>query len=752
MTGPNDSTERTRWARIEQLCADALDLPPDERAAFLDRQCGHEASVRAEVESLLGAAARDPDYLARPLLSPRDLLVDGTPDPVLPDSIGPYRVIRRLGHGGMGDVYLAIQRVDDLERQVAVKVIRGAISAEVLARFRLERRFLASLDHPGIARLLDAGATTANQPYLVMEYLDGMPLDQYLADRAPPLDARLDLFRAIAAAVHHAHQNLIVHRDLKPRNILVTADGTPKLLDFGIAKLLAPTDAASVDTRTNLRRLTPEYAAPEQLAGEAITTATDGYALGVLLYQMVTGRLPHPAAGDDVRGLEKKILEIDPAKPSAATTSAERQRQLVGDLDTIILKALAKEPSRRYPSALAFAEDVERHQRGLPVVARPATLRYRARKFVSRNAALMGAASVALIALIATTAVTLVQSGRVRAQAARVTAERDKALEIRGFLMEMFGATGADQAVGDTVSVRQLLDLQAARVDTGYRDRPDLKAELMEVIADGYDRLGLYRSAMPLAANALAIRRAQHPDDHPNLATALNLAGWIHHELGHADSAEPMLREAVAMRERLGPTARTDLARSQNDLGVVYNAVRRYPEAESLLTRALATRREVFGDDHRSVGITANNLAAAQYFQRNFAGGTEHQTLAVRALERSVGRDHQRTIIALGNLAAFKNAGGDAAGAERDYRDLVARQTRLQGPAHPVTLRTLGTLASALATRGRIEQLPAKLAEADSLFRIVIPALERALGSDHPSPADFRKRHKVLDSVRAARR
>ncbi|MBM4188790.1 MAG: serine/threonine protein kinase [Gemmatimonadetes bacterium] len=749
---PPNASDRDRWTRIEAICADALEVPAASRSAFLDRACAGDLDLRREVDSLLAAAAADPDYLARPLLAPADLPAAAAGDDPPPAAIGPYRIVRRLGRGGMGDVYLAIQKADDLERPVAIKVIRGATTAEVLARFRLERRLLASLDHPNIARLLDAGATADNQPFLVMEYLEGVPLDQYLATNTPPLAARLDLFRAIAAAVHHAHQNLIVHRDLKPRNILVTPDGVPKLLDFGIAKLLtADQTGARVETQTGYRLLTPEYAAPEQLAGGPITTATDGYALGVLLFTMLTGRHPQAALGDSLRDIERKILDTDPRPPSELA-GAEWRRQLAGDLDTIVLKALAKEPHHRYPSVLAFAEDVERFQQRLPIVARPATLRYRVRKFVARNTAAVAAGAVAVAALLLTTAVTLVQSARVRAEAARVARERDKALEIRGFLMEMFGATGADQATGDTVSVRQLLDIQAALVDSSYADRPDVKAELMEVLADGYDRLGLYRKAAALATQALALRRAEHRTDHPDLAGALNLAGWIHHELGQADSAEPLLREAVAMRERLGPRHRTDLARSQNDLGVLFNATKRYPEAESVLTRSLAIRRELLGDNHRAVGITANNLAAAQYFQRNVAGATEHQTLAVRSLERAVGPDHQRTIVALGNLAAFKSVGGDLAGAEREYRDLLARQARLQGDRHPVTLRTIGILAATLTSRGQRDNDPASYREADSLYRTLIPAAEAVLGPAHPDVLRWRYRQKVLDSVMAATR
>lgn len=762
-----------RWQRLEHLCFAALDQPAEARSAFLDSACAGDAALRRDADELLEQLESDPAFLEMPLAVLPEPLVDLLRSE-LPERIGPYRVLGRLGRGGMGDVVLALRESDDLRRRVAIKLIRrGMDTDEVLGRFRLERRILSSLHHPNIAVLIDAGATDDGRPYFVMEYVEGQPLTDFCDSRRLSIDERLTLFRTVCAAVQHAHQNLIVHRDLKPGNILVTVDGVPKLLDFGIGKVLMPTETLTpIETRTRMRIMTPEYAAPEQITGASITTATDVYALGLLLHQLLTGRHPYLAGGEDLSAIEHAVRTTPARRPSEAVTggsASERdgfaaarradpvrlRRRLTGDLDTIVLEALRKEPERRYPSSAALADDVRRHQAGLPIAARPDTAGYRLRKFVRRHAAVLAAAASVFLGLAATTVVTMVQSRRVAVESARVREERDKAVEVRGFLMEMFGATGADQALGDTVTARGLLDRQAARLAEAYAGRPELEAEMTEVLADGYDRLGLYDSAEPLARRALALRDSVRGPDHPDAASSLNLLGWIVYERGRSGEAVPLLERAIAIRRGAGPEAAVDLSRSLNDLGVVFNALKRYPEAQTVLSEALAVRRANFGDGHRSVGITANNLAAAHYFQRRLDSAIVVQDLAVRALEASVGPDHQRSVVALGNLAAFKAAQGNRDAAEADYRELLARQRRLQGEDHPVTARVMLSLASVLADRGMRTRQDTALAEAEALLERALRAFELRLGPEHPQVASTRRRltaliadrHRVRDSA-----
>lgn len=732
-----------RWTRLEALCAEALEQNPEDRVAWITAACAEDATLRVEALSLLEQLDRDPGFLEAPVASLQELFPP-PPDAGLeeePHQIGSWNLLRPLGRGGMGTVWLAEREVEGIRQQVALKLVRlGMDTEDVLDRFRLERRILGALDHPNIARLLDAAATPDGRPYLVMEYVDGVPVTEHADREELSVPARLELMLTICTAVDHAHRHLVVHRDLKPRNIFVTGDGTVKLLDFGIGKVLGASEVLGPvrATHTRARLLTPEYAAPEQVTGGPITTATDVYGLGLLLCELLTGRHPLLSGGEALAEIEEATLHRAPTAPSQLTGNltgrpgSATRRRIPRDLDMIILKALRKEPDRRYPTAADLADDLRRHLSGHPVTARPDTIGYRVRRFVRRNAAPVTAAAAVLLALVATTTVTLVQSRRVAAESARVAAERDKALEVRGFLMEMFGATGAGRAVGDTVTVRRLLDLQTARLDTEPWS-PELRAEMLAVLADGYDRLGLWEEAEPLAIRSLDLRRDLFPSDHPDVAASLNLVGWIAHERGRSHEAVPLLHESIGIRRALGRRGESDLSRSLNDLGVIWNALGHYDSAQMVLEESLAIRDRLFGPGHRSVGITANNLAAAHWFQSNVADAAGIQERALQALQQSVGPDHQRTIIALSNLATFRVTAGDLAGAERDYRDLLARQERLQGPDHPVTSQVRLSLATVLTQQGGSTPGDPRLDEAERQLQLALRAYESRLGAEHVS-------------------
>lgn len=743
-----------RWAGIETIVLAALERDPLARGAFLDEACGGDSALRAEVDGLIASHEDDPNFLLEPLpLNLSVLGIDARDADALPEGtwIGPYRLIRRLGQGGMGEVYLAERALEDFNQRVALKVVRpGKNTEEVIRRFGQERRILASLTHPNIAALLDASTTPDGRPYFVMEYVEGIPVDEYCRVRELPVRERLELFQAICGAVQHAHQKLVVHRDIKPRNILVTDGGVPKLLDFGIGKVLGETNALSrsTDTRTLLRLLTPEYASPEQVSGGVITAATDVYGLGVLLYVLLTGSHPYLQDDDTLQEAEHAIVGRHPRRPSEIVGSGETRRRLAGDIDTIVLKALRKEPERRYPTAAALADDIERHLVGLPVRARPDTLGYRARKFARRNAAWISTSAVAGLALVTVTGVTFVQSQRVALEAERTLKERDMALEVRAFLMEIFGGSGA---VGDTVTARQLLDLQAEMLPGAYVDRPEVRVEMMEVLADGYDRLGLYHEAEALAREALELRRATASPSDPALAASLNLYGWIVHELGRSGEAEALLREAAAISRHKGAGHQLTLARSLNDLGVVLDALNRHDEAEIILREALELRQAGLGENPRSVGITASNLAATYYYQGSLERAVPMQEHALGALRASLGVDHPRTIIAEANLAAFRLSMDDWAGASEDYRNLLERQVRLQRRDHPVTARLMRSLGVALHGRGLTEGDAGLLREAESLYLEALAILESALGAEHPDVelllGRLNRTRAVLDSL-----
>ena len=713
------------WDRIKEIVLGALELPPEERAAYLDAECGSDRAIRVEVESLL--AEEGDTFLEKPLVD-IEAATAGIGQATEP-YVGPYRVVRPLGRGGMGEVLLAVQEGEDFERHVAIKLIRAGMATEdVVQRFRLERRILAGLQHPNLARLIDGGTTAAGQPYFVMEYVEGVSVTEYCDAHRLSVDARLELFLTICDAVHHAHQSLVVHRDIKPSNILVTPDGIPKLLDFGIGKVLDDPDA-SEQTGATRRVLTPEDAAPEQVRGSAITTATDVHGLGLLLYELLTGRNPFSSDSSTPAELESALLETVPRTPSIVvglrsgagaetdpsaghvaslrgTIPSALRRRLRGDLDNIVLKALRKEPDRRYPSAEALRADVERHLQGLPVRARPDSFGYRTSKFVRRNPWGVAAAALAAVAL----GVSIVLPVR---QSRQLALERDEALEVRSFLLEAFGTTGGDESIG----ARDLLDLQAARVDSLYGDRPSLHAEMLIVIADAYDRLGRYADAVPLATQALGILRTEHADDHPDVGTALNAIGWALHRSGESEEALPYLREAVDMRRRLGRAARRELARSLNDLGVVVSALGDGAAAADLHREALSIRRTVLGDTDRATGVSASNLAASLYTSGDLEGAIREGRRALELLRAAVGPDHQRTVIVQQNLAVFMIAGGVFEEVLDVNRDLLERQARLQGPEHPVTNRIRSNLGNNLYYLGQHAEAEDLLTEAIRIAR-----------------------------------
>jgi serine/threonine protein kinase len=430
-----------RMKKIEKIFDGALQRSAAERAAFLDRACGDDDNLRREVEGLLAADSRAGEFLEQPIaehgieLRPQGSAPGG-------ELVGAYRLLRRIGEGGMSEVYLAVRADDEYQKRVALKIIRQDLDREdMLRRFRTERQILAGLDHPNIAKLLDGGTTEGGLPYFVMDYIEGVPVDQYCDRGKLTLRERLELFRSVCSAVQYAHQNLVVHRDIKASNILVTSDGVPKLLDFGIAKLVKPDQFAQQAeyTATWLRPMTPRYASPEQVQGKLVTTASDVYSLGVLLYHLLTGHFPYRLEGRPPTELARLVVEEQPEKPSTAITRVETdprartrepvsadvvskarrtqppqlRRQLAGDLDNIVLMALRKEPQRRYASVEQFAEDTRRYLRGLPVLARQDTLGYRTSKFLRRNWLGVAVATGFVLLLVGFALTMVVQANRI---------------------------------------------------------------------------------------------------------------------------------------------------------------------------------------------------------------------------------------------------------------------------------------------------------------------------------------------------
>jgi serine/threonine-protein kinase len=745
---------------MQELFEAALALPAPARAEFLARECASDAELRVEVESLVGSSLRAGATLER-AVSAAARQVSDRRSPVAPGrQLGPYVLVREIGHGGMGEVYLAERSDDAYRKQVAIKVVRGVFhGSSARERFLHERRILARLEHPYIARILDGGQTEDGVPWLAMEYVDGEPIDRFCQSRALPIVERLVIFERVCEAVQYAHRNLVVHRDLKPGNVLVQSDGTPRLLDFGIARLLDADGSAEAPlTIEGSAPMTPPYASPEQVRGDAVTTASDICSLGAMLYELLAGKAPFAAHSSSSRALERAILEVDPPLPSLTVrelgtlNDAERSRlarALRGDLDAIVAKALRKEPQARYESASALADDLRRHRQGLPVEARRGTWRYRSGRFVRRNRAAVAAAAIVFLVLVGSAVTLAIQASRLASQRDRANAEAESSREVSEFLAGIFESTNPERSHPDSISAREILDRGALRIRSELRDRPLVRARLLAAIGNAYRTLGVYDSATARLDEALSLRERVFGRDHLEFATALHQRGMLHLDRGELkeagsafraaarirrarlgpesaelgktlidigivltrqaqmDSALVPLRSAAAILERAHGPMHADVALAFNSLAVAQAQLGHFDAADSLLQRVLAIREQEFGPAHPRVGELVNNLGTLAARRGDNAAARTHLERARDIFERAMGTGHPQTLSTVANLAVILRRSGDLAGARRLQEHCLAVEERVLGPDHPNvandctnlarTLRDLGELDAALA-------------------------------------------------------
>ena len=727
------------WMQAFAIFEDCVELATAERQAFLDRACDDD-QIRRMVEDLLEADQQgdsstfDQPLINLPLKSRRD-------DNAAPEAIGAYRILRQIGQGGMSTVYLAVRADDAFRRHVVVKVVRRGMETEpILRRLRTERQILASLDHPYVARLYDGGSTQSGAPYFVMEYVEGSSIDEYCENNGLSVAERLILFRKVCAAVHYAHQNLVIHRDIKPSNILVTADGSPKLLDFGIARLLNP-DLISTEfepTVTWQRIMTPSYASPEQMRGLQVTTASDVYSLGVLLYKLLTGRLPRTFKGRSQSEIERMLAETDPVRPSVVSQRppaagadsdtqatdpdwAKARKQLAGDLDAIVLKALRTAPPRRYSSVEQLDADIDCYQHGLPVEARAGSWRYRAGKFARRHRTAMAVVTAIAVLFVGFTVAMAARSAQVARERDQARLERDKKEEVLELILDVFRFSNPYVLPGKELTVREALARSVPVLETRLRDQPEVRAELLYTSGSILNLLGSSRPAEDQLEEALEIRRGLYGEGHGDVIETMIALAAARKDLGELDEAQVLAIRAVELARALGDDLPHILVDALNEVVAIRCHLSQHEAAEGMARDALALARKLPTEDQEiqaleylsSIDLAKGDYVAAEALLR--------QALAMHR-ERD-GTNHPEQVGVLSNLGLVLRRQEAFAEAERVYQELMDLQRTSFGEDYkdPLTLANFGGLKFAQGD----------YSGAADLYRQALEAVRETFGPDH---------------------
>jgi len=731
-----------RWQHVKQVLQSALEYEPAQQAAFLASACADDEDLRREVESLLGYQEQGANFIETSAVDvAAKVLANERADAEAGRRVGPYRIVREIGRGGMGAVYLAVRDDEQYQQQVAIKLVkRGMDSDYILRRFRHERQILADLSHPNIARLLDGGTTDNGLPFFVMEYVEGVPIDEYANEHKLPIVERLKLFCVVCAAIAHAHRHLVVHRDIKPGNILVTADGTPMLLDFGIAKLLDHDQemTATNVTATAVRLMTPEYASPEQLRGEPVSTATDVYSLGVLLYELLTGHRPYRFKSRLPHDVARVVCEQEPPRPSQSiadggTRNAESKanpqsairnpQSLRGDLDNIVLMAMRKEPSRRYASIEQFAEDIHRHLEGLPVRARKDTFGYRAGKFIKRHKIGVSATGLMTVTLLAGVVATLWQARVARAERARAERRFNDVRQLaNSFVFEFHDAI---QNLPGSTPARALVVKRALQYLDSLAQEAGNDPSLQRELATAYDKLGTVQNTPTVA------------------------------HLGDSAGAMPSHRKAAALREALvaGDSTNLDYQRELLDsywnIAVLVNVEGDLPRAVEMLRQQLAMREKLLAADPTNLLDRYNqagsytNIGVVLLDMGDVAGALENQQRAMTLREALVEVDPSRTrsqralSISCEHLGFVTDKLGDTERAlDLQRRGLEIREALSAADPHNTDLRLM--LVSSHEYLGDIFLKKGNVSEAEKHYRRQLNICEELAAAD-PLSTQYRK-------------
>lgn len=736
-----------RWEKTKQILEEALHLVPEQRPAYLDSACANDSQLRSEIQSLIDSHEEaGSQFLAAGAPEILELTPESLAGSLANRVFGNYRLVREIGRGGMGQVWLAEQTAP-VRREVALKLVKvGLYDDDILKRFQLERQSLAIMDHPSIAKVFDAGATPDGQPYFVMEYVRGVPITDYCDQKKLTIRQRLDLFIKVCEGVQHAHQKAIIHRDLKPANILVQEiDGKPvaRIIDFGLAKLTSPQRAGET-LFTSVRAFvgTPGFMSPEQCDPTSVDvdTRTDVYALGVVLYVLLTGCQPFRSSPDEGRSIDellRLVREQDPPRPSAKVSSDRQSssvtaeargtepRELVsllrGDLDWITMKAIEMDRVRRYGTPSELAADVTRYLNHEAIVARPASVSYRLRKYVRRHRVGVAVAA-SLVILLAGFAV--MQAMQVR----RITRERDRADRIAQFMTGIFIVSDPGERVGNTVTAREVLDKASKDVDTGLSNDPDLQSRMMRVMGIAYLNLGLFPRAQSLLERSVQIGSPAVGAENPETLTTMQRLAWALYEQDRLADAESLQRKILAIRRRvLGPDHNDTLSITA-DLATTLDEQGNHSEAEKLERDVLEKRKRVLGLENPYTLGAMDALAAILVNENRLTEAEEIERQAVTTQRRLHGDENLDTIHYMMNEAAIEGQMGKNQESEQALRQVLEIQRRVLGPEQPETAVTVYNLAALAAKGGRIDEALSLLRQ--SIDHGLLPRWAVKIGED----------------------
>ncbi len=740
--------DEKRWQEIEQIVDTALTKDKSQRKKYIQKACKGDKDLIKSVTQLLENIEKsgETNYLEDPNVHQefRSDLAESVDQPagksLVGKQIGQYEINDLIGHGGMGSVYLAERTSGTYQQTVALKVMRRGMDTPAnIARFKREQHILAKLNHPNIARLIDGGITDENLPYLVMEYVDGIPLYEYCDTHQLSINDRLELFQSVCHAVQHAHSNTVIHRDLKPSNILITKDGTVKVLDFGIAKLLEPENPKTTffETRTGARMLTFGYAAPEQIEGETVTTATDSYTLGVLLYELLAGVHPFDLENKNLTEIEQVIREKVPTSPSnkfrqlpeeeKGNIATERNTNpsaladiLKGDLDAIVMKALRKGSDKRYKTVEQFLNDLQRRKTNKPIVAREDTLRYKTTKFLKRHKTLLSwvAATLLIISGIVTYYTVQLAQQRNRAQL-----EAQKAEQVTTFLTNLIEANYPANAQGDAITVREFLDMGYQKVQELNRS-PAVKANIMQVMSHTYRSLGDIDKAHTLITqiiemqDTVAIKQTER-------AKSYNLYGLILRDQGDIKKAEQMMQRSLELYQEIGQTNNQDFAKLLRDLAYIKRMNSDYEEALRLVRRAIALEEQLYGKNHIRSAETYYVLASILRYQGKYQKAKKEQLKSLNILQQQIDGPHPGKLSNYNNLANLYEIQDSLKKAESYYTKGLNMSHKIYGDYHQSIATHYSNLSAIMKKEGKLDS-------AETLLHRAMDIRKKVSGPNHP--------------------